>query len=99
MDLATVNVIGALARSVVQKRGKGGGALVGERPHTAITRTTFWAASSVRLASRGTWTYMILGGKPATRVAQISLVIRCHFLGTSEFASEKYSIVLCSLTV
>ena len=23
--------------------------------------------------------YMILGGKPATRVAQISLLIRCHF--------------------
>ena len=57
MDLATVNVIGALACSVVQKRGKGGGALVGERPHTAITRTTFWAASSAHLASRGTERY------------------------------------------
>ena len=58
MDLATVNVIGALARSVVQKRGKGGGgALVGERPHTAITRTTLGAASSVHLASRGTERY------------------------------------------
>ena len=33
MDLATVNVIGALACSVVQKRGKGGGALVGETTH------------------------------------------------------------------
>ena len=37
------------------------------------------ALNSLPWGHGATKPYMILGGKPATRVAQISLVIRCHF--------------------
>ena len=55
MDLATVNVIAALA--LLSRNGEKAAERWLGRPHTAITRTTFWAASSVYLASRGTERY------------------------------------------